>query len=141
MQMKLTAICATTLLVAASLPAWAQGSGLDNATGAKPERPMSREEARNNSGAVSLDRRQRRERDRRLDQKEYEQYYENARHPVFRRGGYMPPLYRGQQYWVNDWNRHGLRRPPSGHRWVQVGGDYVLMAIATGVIVELLLNQ
>ncbi|RYY65965.1 MAG: hypothetical protein EOO24_54505, partial [Comamonadaceae bacterium] len=30
---------------------------------------------------------------------------------------------------------------PRGHQWVQVGPDYVLTAIATGVIVNMILNQ
>jgi Ni/Co efflux regulator RcnB len=28
-----------------------------------------------------------------------------------------------------------------GHRWVQVGADYVLIAIATGVIASIILNN
>ncbi|WP_435520846.1 RcnB family protein [Caenimonas aquaedulcis] len=39
-------------------------------------------------------------------------------------------------------DRHGeLNAPPRGHQWVQVGGVYVLVAIATGIIAQLLLNQ
>jgi Ni/Co efflux regulator RcnB len=42
---------------------------------------------------------------------------------------------------VNDWRGHGLRTPPRGYQWVQTGGDYVLVAIATGIISELLLSR
>ncbi|MES1163856.1 MAG: RcnB family protein, partial [Rhizobacter sp.] len=28
-----------------------------------------------------------------------------------------------------------------GYHWVQTGGDYVLVAIATGIIASILLNQ
>jgi Ni/Co efflux regulator RcnB len=42
---------------------------------------------------------------------------------------------------VNDWRSHRLSAPPRGYQWVQVGGDYVLVAIATGIIAQLLLNQ
>jgi Ni/Co efflux regulator RcnB len=42
---------------------------------------------------------------------------------------------------VNDWRGHHLSAPPRGHPWVQVGPDYVLAAIATGVIANLVLNQ
>jgi hypothetical protein len=36
---------------------------------------------------------------------------------------------------------HHLSAPPRGYHWVQMGGDYVLVAIATGVILQLLLNH
>jgi Ni/Co efflux regulator RcnB len=42
---------------------------------------------------------------------------------------------------VEDWHGHGLRQPPRGYQWVQSGGDYILVAIATGLILELLLNR
>jgi Ni/Co efflux regulator RcnB len=53
----------------------------------------------------------------------------------------MPSAYRGQAYVVNDWQGRHLRAPPRGSHWVQTGGDYVLVAIATGLILELLLNN
>ncbi|KAF1019301.1 MAG: hypothetical protein GAK30_03202 [Paracidovorax wautersii] len=60
--------------------------------------------------------------------------------PRFNRGDRLPDTYRGHQYVVDDWRGHGLRPPPRGHRWVQVGGEYVLVAIATGVIASIILN-
>ena len=42
---------------------------------------------------------------------------------------------------VNDWRGHRLSAPPRGYHWVQTGGDYVRVAIATGIIVQILLNQ
>ncbi len=44
-----------------------------------------------------------------------------------------------RQYWRGatvDWHAHHLRRPPRGYHWVQVDGDYVLAAVATGFILE-----
>jgi Ni/Co efflux regulator RcnB len=64
-----------------------------------------------------------------------------ARGPEWRRGGHLPREYRNRQYVVNDWRGHHLSAPPRGQQWVQVGGDYVLASIATGVIVQLLLNN
>ena len=64
----------------------------------------------------------------------------NARGPDFYRGGYISREYRSRAYEV-DYREHRLRRPPEGHRWVQVGADYVLIAIATGVIASIILNQ
>lgn len=59
----------------------------------------------------------------------------------FYRGQRLPVVYRTQRYVVEDWRGHGLRNPPRGYHWVQTGGDYVLVAIATGIILELLLNR
>lgn len=60
---------------------------------------------------------------------------------AYHRGDRLPPQYRTYQYVVEDWRGHGLRQPPRGYRWVQSGGDYILVAIATGLILELLLNR
>lgn len=65
-----------------------------------------------------------------------------ARAGEWQRGGRIPLQYRSRQYVVNDWHQHRLHAPPSGYEWVQVGGsDYVLVAIATGIIAQLLLDQ
>jgi Ni/Co efflux regulator RcnB len=58
----------------------------------------------------------------------------------FHRGGRLPPEYRNRQYVVDDWRAHRLQAPPRGYHWVQTGGDYVLVAIATGVILQLILG-
>ncbi|GJI87129.1 hypothetical protein RugamoR1_02920 [Rugamonas sp. R1(2021)] len=58
-----------------------------------------------------------------------------------RKGGRLPNEYRGHQYVVDDWRGHHLNAPPRGYHWVQTGGDYVLVAIATGIIANLLLNN
>lgn len=68
-------------------------------------------------------------------------HYFNARGPEFRRGGRIPQGYRGQAYVVDNWRAHRLQAPPRGQHWVQVGPDYVLVAIATGVITQLILAQ
>jgi len=59
----------------------------------------------------------------------------------FRKGGRLPQNYRSNQYVVNDWRGHHLNAPPRGYHWVQTGNDYVLAAVATGVIASILLNQ
>ena len=64
----------------------------------------------------------------------------NARGPEYHRGGYISHEYRSRAYEV-DYREHRLSRPPAGHRWVQVGADYVLIAIATGVIANIILNH
>lgn len=79
-------------------------------------------------------------REARQDRREARRYY-NARGPEFRRGGRLPPEMRTHYYVVNDWRGHRLAAPPRGYHWVQVGPDYVLAAIATGIIANLILNQ
>ncbi len=59
----------------------------------------------------------------------------------FQRGDRLPPAYRHRNYVVNDWRGHQLSAPPHGYQWVQVGTDYVLVAIATGIILQLILNN
>ena len=59
----------------------------------------------------------------------------------FHRGERLPVEYRSRQYVVDDWRGHHLSAPPRGYHWVQTGGDYVLVAIATGIILQLLLAR
>jgi len=75
--------------------------------------------------------------------------YNNGRHDErgagpdhsYYAGERMPSQYRTNYYVVNDWRGHSLSAPPRGYHWVQTGSDYVLVAIATGVILQLLLNN
>jgi Ni/Co efflux regulator RcnB len=60
---------------------------------------------------------------------------------AFMRGGRLPQNYRSNQYVVDDWRGHHLTAPPRGYHWVQTGADYVLVAVATGIIAQILLNQ
>jgi Ni/Co efflux regulator RcnB len=39
-----------------------------------------------------------------------------------------------------DWRSHHLRQPPRGYEWREVDGNYVLAAVATGVIASLIAN-
>jgi Ni/Co efflux regulator RcnB len=36
---------------------------------------------------------------------------------------------------------HRLTEPPPGHQWVQAGSDFALVAIATGVVTEVLVGR
>ena len=67
--------------------------------------------------------------------------YYNARGPEFRRGGHIPSDFRNRQYVVTDYRAYHLNPPPRGQQWVQVGSDYVLVAIATGLIANIILNH
>ena len=45
---------------------------------------------------------------------------------------------RHDRYVVNNWRGRHLSAPPRGYHWVQTGNDYVLAAIATGIIAQVL---
>lgn len=48
--------------------------------------------------------------------------------------------YDGHRQVVHNWHQYHLRQPPHGYEWVQDGGQFVLIAIASGVIAEVLVN-
>lgn len=56
------------------------------------------------------------------------------------RGDRLPVEYRHRNYVVDDWRGHHLNAPPRGYYWVQNGNDYLLVAIASGVIAQLILG-
>jgi surface antigen len=57
--------------------------------------------------------------------------------PRFSRGDRLPGQYRQNQYFVSDWQQHGLRRPPGGYHWVRDdNNDFFLALIATGMIAQ-----
>lgn len=58
-------------------------------------------------------------------------------HHAWHRGDRLPAEYRNRQYVVNDWHSHHLSTPPRGYQWVGVGGDYLLVRIADGVVLQL----
>jgi Ni/Co efflux regulator RcnB len=62
-------------------------------------------------------------------------------HNDWHKGERLPAEYRDRNYEVDDWHNHGLQAPPRGYHWVGVNGDYVLAAVATGVIASVLLSE
>lgn len=59
----------------------------------------------------------------------------------FYRGGRLSNDYRHNRYVVTDWRSRRLSAPPRGYHWVQAGDDYLMVAIATGIIAHVLLNN
>ncbi len=59
----------------------------------------------------------------------------------FYRGERLPVYYRGRGYWVDDWHGHRLSAPPRGYHWVQIGGDYVLVADSSNIIFQVFLGR
>ena len=62
------------------------------------------------------------------------------RHAEWRRGYHMrhEDWDRGH---VVDWRVRHLRRPPRGYEWREVDGNYVMAAVATGVIASIIANS
>jgi len=56
----------------------------------------------------------------------------------WRRGGYVPVTYR--TYYVQDPYYYGLRAAPPGYRWVYADNNFVLMALASGLIADVIAN-
>jgi Ni/Co efflux regulator RcnB len=61
-------------------------------------------------------------------------------HNEFRRSGYLSHEHRDNHYVVNDRQDRHLSTQPRNHRRVRAGNDYVLAAIATGLIGQILLS-
>lgn len=60
----------------------------------------------------------------------------------YKRGGHVPTQYRGGAYVVNDWRGQHLRQPPRGYHYVRSdNGDFLLVAITTGVIANILAHH
>src|SRR6188768_3644510 len=54
------------------------------------------------------------------------------------RGQRLPSQYRGRDRYVSDWGRYRLSAPPRGYGYYrQDNGDFVLAALATGLIASL----
>jgi Ni/Co efflux regulator RcnB len=60
----------------------------------------------------------------------------------FQRGEYLPSHEWRQAHSVHDWRARRLYAPAPGYGWVQADtGDYLLVALATGLIANILIAQ
>jgi Ni/Co efflux regulator RcnB len=65
-------------------------------------------------------------------------------HAAYRwsRGERLHDHYHGHVYEVRDYRSHRLRPPPRGYHWVRDDtGNFLLAAVATGVIADIVLNH
>ncbi|MEW6370026.1 MAG: RcnB family protein [Pseudomonadota bacterium] len=145
MNKRLIANTLIAVLLAANAPAFAQ-HGHDRAQERKEERREDRRDYRDERREERRDYRD----ERREDRREYRDERRDDRREARRGAGPRHDLYRGQrlpanyhhkQYVVDNWRAHRLSAPPRGYHWVQVGNDYVLAAIATGIIASVLLGN
>lgn len=128
-------------------PVFAQGEG-DPQQQRKAQRQAERANRHQAQRDFQQQQRQRQyelQRQRMHDQQQRREQHQDARGAGpdhnYHRGDRLPPEYRHRNYVVDDWRGHHLSAPPRGYHWVQVGSDYVLVAIATGIILQLLLNN
>ena len=143
MKKKMIARAMIALMFAASVPAIAQDRGYrdDRAQERREDRREYRNEQREERRDYRDDRREAR-RDYRDDRRDDRARNRGAgpRHDLYR-GQRLPSNYHNRQYVVDNWRSHRLSAPPRGHHWVQVGNDYVLAAIATGLIANVFLGN
>ena len=79
------------------------------------------------------------EHDNRNHDKHHDERGAGPNHNYYR-GDRLPAEYRHRQYVVNDWRSHRLSAPPRGYQWVQTGGDYALVSVGSGIILQVFLN-
>jgi Ni/Co efflux regulator RcnB len=71
------------------------------------------------------------------DRDRHEEHHQYVRHDDWRKGQHMrhEDWDRGARV---DYRQYHLRRPPHGYEWREVDGNYVLAAVATGVIASVI---
>ena len=81
--------------------------------------------------------------DRRDDRRDYRDGRRDQRQAYHRymRGQRLDARYRDNRYYVSDYHRYGLRTPPRGYRWQRVDNDYILAAVATGLIASVIIGN
>ena len=75
----------------------------------------------------------------RKDQARYERKQDRREYRRWAKGQRLDARYRGNGYYVSDYRRHGLRAPPRGYRWQRVDNQYILAAVATGIIASVII--
>ncbi|MCK9381382.1 MAG: RcnB family protein [Sulfuritalea sp.] len=138
--MKSKAVVSAILMIAMTSAGFASAQGYGD-RGDRGRNEQAQRDQRDHRGHDGRQANRRDDRDRRNDN--YERRDERGGGPNhdWRRGGRLPAEYRHNMYVVDDWRGHRLSAPPRGYHWVQAGNDYVLVAIATGVILQLMLNH
>ncbi len=160
MKMNRLVVAAMTALLAfaATAPAFAAGDrdhdrgrhgwdgdrGRGNDRGRGHDRHDRRDDRRHYSNGYREGYRDARYNDRRYSDR---RYYAPPPRVVYRpygfeRGHRYSNYYGGPVYVVNDYNRYHVRRPPHGHRWIRDDrGNMLMVAIATGIIADIVFNR
>lgn len=73
---------------------------------------------------------------------ESEGHHDNGLHRGWHKGDRLPVVYLAPRYYITDYRAFRLEPPRPGYRWVRVpDGRIVLVAIASGVIADILLGH
>jgi Ni/Co efflux regulator RcnB len=124
---------AATLLAGTALSgtAMAQGQRYDD----------NRYEQRHDARDDRRDERRHDRRDARDDRRDYRHDRRDDRrdHRRWERGQRLDARYRDNRYYVSDYRSRGLRAPPRGYRWQRVDDNYILAAVATGLIASVII--
>jgi Ni/Co efflux regulator RcnB len=60
----------------------------------------------------------------------------------WRRGDRIEIVHVERRYYIDDYAHYHLRQPPRGHRWIRTpDGKFILVAVATGIIADILLHH
>jgi Ni/Co efflux regulator RcnB len=99
----------------------------------------------NNNGhdnGYSQGRDDRRDNDNRYDNNRHDNgnHYGQQKH-AWKRGERLPVTYYQNRNYYVDYRRAHLRAPPRGYQWVQVDNNYVMVALATGLIASLIAHN
>ncbi|KRC36722.1 MULTISPECIES: RcnB family protein [unclassified Lysobacter] len=142
---------ALALTVLAS-PAMADGRGKGHGHG--HDKHQDRDDRHDRYDRHDDDRYDRRDRGDRGDRgydRRYYYSYDGRNHPPGRHNGWHKDYRRGQRidvvymqprYYIDDYPRYHLAPPPRGHRWVRMDdGRMILIAVATGIIADVLLHH
>ncbi|MFC5571025.1 RcnB family protein [Lysobacter yangpyeongensis] len=74
--------------------------------------------------------------------RDHDRRHKHWKHRDYRRGDRIEVVYLEPRYYVDDYAYYHLRQPPRGHRWVRDDeGRFILVAVATGIIADILLHH
>lgn len=75
----------------------------------------------------------------RRDQARAEDRRDRREYRRWAKGQRLDRAYRDNRYYVSDYRRYGLRQPPRGYRWQRVDNQFLLTAVATGLIASVII--
>jgi len=88
------------------------------------------------------DRHHHNDRDHDDDHRRHRRGHNDWRRDHYSRGDRIDVVYVERRYYVDDYDHYRLRRPPHGHRWIRTDdGKFILVAVATGIIADILLHH
>ena len=85
------------------------------------------------------DQRDRADEQGRRDQARAEDRRDRREYRRWAKGQRLDRQYRDNRYYVSDYRRYGLRQPPRGYRWQRVDNQFLLTAVATGLIASVII--